>query len=109
MIKKVRLIPLFFSALGLIVTVEGIILNDWEGTIWGAVTAIALFPDVLLVKHLRNRVLHRLSIFVAVLGYCVLGYSHLWGVLMLIAGVVALLDGIHLIARRKSLGESSTV
>jgi len=89
--------------------VEGIILNEWEEAIWGAVTAITFFPDVLLVKHIKIRILHRLSIFTVDLGYWVLGYSRLGRVLLLIAGVVALIDGIHLIIRRRSLGESSAV
>ena len=109
MIKKVSLVPLFFSALGLIVTVANIIMNEWEGAIWGACTAVGFFPDVLLIKHIKIRILHRLSIFVVVLGYWVLGYSRFWGVMLLIAGVVALVDGIHLIVRRRSLGESSVV
>ena len=111
MIKKVRQIPsfflVFFSALGLILAVASIMTNDWEGVIWGAFSAVGLFPDMFLIKHLRIRILHRFSVLAVVAVGCYVSARLLLRIIMLIAGVVALLDGIHLIARGKSLGESS--
>ena len=114
MIKnKVRKIPsfflLFFAALGLIVAVDGIILNDWEGVTWGAFSAVSLFPDLFLIKHLRIRILHRFSVVAVVAVGCYVSAGLLLRIIMVIAGVVALLDAIHLIIRRRSLGESNAV
>ena len=110
---EVRQIPsfflLFFSALALILAVNDIITNDWEGVIMGAFGAVSLFPDLFLIKHLRIRILHRFSVVAVVAVGCYVSAGLLSRIMMLIAGVVALLDGIHLIARRKSLGESSAV
>jgi len=109
MIKKLPYILLFFSALALILAVNNIIANDWEGVIWGAFTAVCCFPDMFLIKHLRIRILHRFSVLAVVAVGCYVSAGLLSRIMMLIAGVVALLDGIHLIARRRSLGESSAV
>ena len=107
MIDKVRQIPLFFSALGLILAVAGIITNDWDGVILGAFTAVGCFPDVFLIKHVRNRILHRFSVLAVVVLEYYVSLGLLARIIMVILGAVALLDGIHLIARRRSLAESS--
>ena len=109
MIKKVRQIPLFFSALGVIVAVDGIIMNDWESVIGGAFGAVGCFPDIFLIKHLRTRILHRFSVVAVVAVGCYVSAGLLLRIIMVIAGVVALVDGIHLIIRGKSLGESTAV
>jgi len=89
--------------------VASIITNDWEGVIGGAFTAAGLFPDVFIMKHLRIRILHRFSVVAVVALGCYVSARLLSRIIMLIVGVAALLDAVHLIIRRRSLGESSAV
>jgi hypothetical protein len=103
MIRKVPLVPLFFSALGLIAVVGSITTNDLVGVIHGAFFAVCFFPDLLLVEHIKIRILHRFSVLIlGVLGYYV-SFSLLIGVIMLVAGAFGLIDAIHLTIRKDTI------
>ena len=96
-------IPTIFSVLGLILMVHSIIVNNWEVAIMGALIFLGSFPPyTLLRKRIKLNIFHRLCILVVVvLGYYYVFQLTFWGILLLIAGAVGLVDTIHLIIRRK--------
>jgi len=97
-------IPTIFFLVGLILLVYGLIVNDREGAMLGAIWFLASFPSSALRKHIMLTIFHRLCVLaVGVLGYYAFRLS-LWGIFMLIFVAAGLVDAIHLIIRRKPLG-----
>ncbi len=96
-------IPTIFSSLGLILLVYSLSVTDRKGAFFGAFYFIVFFPSYVFHKHAKFSIFHRLCLLVVgVLGYYMFGLS-LLGILLLIGGVIALVDAIYQIIRRKPL------
>ena len=97
--QKVAPLPAIFSAIGGILAVYEIIVNDWSGAVLGTFWCLAFFPDTLL-RRLTLKIFHRFGLLaIGVLGYYV-SSSIILVALMLIVGAVGLVDAIRLIIKR---------
>lgn len=97
-------LSIFFSVLSIALFIYSIGTNDLVGSIVGVFLFLVFSTSIIPATHeyAKVKILHRLSLFVlGMLGYYLLT-SIVWGIVMLIVGVVGLSDAVYSIMRRKS-------